>query len=59
MDVNQINTTRTLCWTVCCYHEVVVMDEDHTVFPVKYSQTCLLWPSKGTVKYGHIRQEVV
>ena len=21
-----------------------------------YSQTCLMWPSKGTVKYGHIRQ---
>jgi len=23
-----------------------------------YSQTCLMWPSKGTVKYGHIRQVV-
>ena len=22
------------------------------------SQTCLMWPSKGTVKYGHIRQVV-
>jgi hypothetical protein len=21
-----------------------------------YSQTCLMWPSKGTVEYGHIRQ---
>jgi hypothetical protein len=24
----------------------------------QYSQTCLLWPSKGTMKYGHIRQVV-
>jgi hypothetical protein len=24
----------------------------------EYSQTCLMWPSKGTVKYGHIRQVV-
>ena len=24
----------------------------------KYSQTCLMWPSKGTVKFGHIRQMV-
>ena len=24
-----------------------------------YSQTCLMWPSKGTVKYGHLRQVVV
>jgi hypothetical protein len=23
-----------------------------------YSQTCLMWPSQGTVKYGHIRQVV-
>jgi hypothetical protein len=23
-----------------------------------YSQTCLIWPSKGTMKYGHIRQMV-
>jgi hypothetical protein len=27
--------------------------------PGKYSQTCLMWPSKGTVKYGHIRQVVI
>ena len=20
----------------------------------RYSQTCLMWPSKGTVKFGHI-----
>jgi hypothetical protein len=25
----------------------------------RYSQTCLMWPFKGTVKYGHIRQVVV
>jgi hypothetical protein len=25
---------------------------------VIYSQACLMWPSKGTVKYGHIRQVV-
>ena len=24
----------------------------------RYSQSCLMWPSKGTVKYGHIRQVV-
>jgi hypothetical protein len=24
----------------------------------RYSQTCLLWPSKGKLKYGHIRQVV-
>jgi hypothetical protein len=24
----------------------------------RYSKTCLMWPSKGTVKYGHIRQVV-
>jgi hypothetical protein len=23
-----------------------------------YGQTCLMWPSKGTIKYGHIRQVV-
>jgi hypothetical protein len=23
-----------------------------------YSQTCLMWPSNGTVKYGHIKQVV-
>jgi hypothetical protein len=23
-----------------------------------YSQTCLMWPSKGTAKNGHIRQVV-
>ena len=25
----------------------------------RYNQTCLMWPFKGTVKYGHIRQVVV
>ena len=25
----------------------------------RYSQTCQMWPSKGTVNYGHRRQEVV
>jgi len=24
-----------------------------------YSQICLMWPFKGTVKYGHIRQMVL
>ena len=26
--------------------------------PKAYSQSCLMWPSKRTVKYGHIRQVV-
>jgi hypothetical protein len=29
------------------------------LYSINYSQTCLMWPSKGTLKYGHIRQVIV
>ena len=33
-------------------------DQMHLWFLSKYSQTCIMWPIKGTVKYGHVRQVV-
>jgi len=28
------------------------------IIMIRYNQTCLMWPSKGTVKYGFIWQVV-
>jgi len=38
---------------------IKILECDFSVHVLVYkSQTCLMWPSKGTVKYGHIRQVV-
>ena len=40
------------------YHSVTTTTTPWETLPLQYGQTCLMWPSKGTVKYGHIRQVV-
>jgi hypothetical protein len=40
--------------TVKKFNESIIKSEKQLL--VKYSQTYVMWPSKGTVKYGHIRQ---
>ena len=41
-----------LLWAVSSFSTISYM------VITSYSQTCLLWPSKGTVNYGYIRQVI-
>jgi hypothetical protein len=48
------------CGHISKVYTCIVNNQASSIYLVSnlYNQTCHMWPSKGTVKYGHIRQVV-
>jgi hypothetical protein len=44
--------------TIAIWDLFTLVEDVQSLSNTIYSQACLMWPSKGTVKYGHIRQVV-